>query len=151
MIPIFRFAPSPTGLLHLGHALSATCVWRAADEAGGRVLLRIEDIDPVRAKPEFTAAIEEDLAWLGFRWEGEAVRQSARMSLYRAALDRLTAMDLTYKCSLTRSEHAAGVAKAEARDGKRGRAIPTARRACRSKSSASWVVRRQRGCAWRRR
>jgi glutamyl-Q tRNA(Asp) synthetase len=118
MQPTFRFAPSPTGLLHLGHALSATCVWRAAEAAGGRVLLRIEDIDPVRAKPKFADAIEEDLAWLGFRWEGEAVRQSERMDLYGAALDRLAARGLTYECRLTRSELAAGAAKAEAREGR---------------------------------
>lgn len=118
MTPTFRFAPSPTGLLHLGHALSAACVWRAAEEAGGRVLLRIEDIDPGRARPEFAAAIEEDLSWLGFRWEGEVVRQSERTPLYRAALDRLTAMGLTYACRLSRSQITAAVAKAEARDGR---------------------------------
>lgn len=117
MPPTFRFAPSPTGLLHLGHALSAAFVWRAADEAGGRVLLRIEDIDPVRAKPEFADAIEQDLAWLGFRWDGDVRRQSEHLDDYRAALARLDAMGLVYPCRLSRSEITAAVARAEKNGG----------------------------------
>lgn len=113
MTPTFRFAPSPTGLLHLGHALSAADVWSAAEAAGGRVLLRIEDIDPVRSRPEFADAIEEDLAWLGFEWEGEVRRQSDHLDVYAAALNRLKARGLVYPSRLTRSDIAAAVARAE--------------------------------------
>ena len=111
MTPIFRFAPSPTGLLHLGHAASAAAVWRAAKAAGGRVLLRIEDIDPVRSKPEFAAAIEDDLAWLGFSWDGPVVRQSERLDLYAAALAKLDARGLLYSCRLSRTDIAAAAAR----------------------------------------
>lgn len=116
MTPVFRFAPSPTGLLHLGHAASAAAVWRAAEEVGGRVLLRIEDIDPIRSKPEFAAAIEEDLAWLGFRWDGAVVRQSERFDLYAAALARLSARGLLYPCRLSRTDIAAAAPPDAARD-----------------------------------
>ncbi|MGA0533989.1 tRNA glutamyl-Q(34) synthetase GluQRS [Hansschlegelia sp. KR7-227] len=114
MTPVFRFAPSPTGRLHLGHALSAACVWRAAAEARGRVLLRIEDIDPARTKPEFVDGVFEDLAWLGFAWEEPPRRQSAHMADYRRALDALEARGLLYPCRLARSEIAAASARAEA-------------------------------------
>jgi glutamyl-Q tRNA(Asp) synthetase len=100
-----RFAPSPTGYLHLGHALSAFDAAEAA--AGGRFLLRIEDIDTTRCRPEFTAAIEEDLSWLGLEWELPVRRQSEHFAAYRAALDRLRAMDLLYPCVLSRKELAA--------------------------------------------
>ncbi|GLK79407.1 tRNA glutamyl-Q(34) synthetase GluQRS [Methylopila turkensis] len=116
MTPTFRFAPSPTGFLHLGHALSAVTVWRAAEAAGGRVLLRIEDIDPVRSKPEFAAAIEEDLAWLGLGWSGSVARQSERFDLYAAALARLDAMGLLYACQLSRADIAAAAAPDAPRD-----------------------------------
>ncbi|MBB3973844.1 tRNA glutamyl-Q(34) synthetase GluQRS [Hansschlegelia beijingensis] len=116
---MFRFAPSPTGHLHLGHALSASCVWRAAEAAGGRVLLRIEDIDPVRSRPEFAEAIEEDLAWLGFRWEGAPRRQSEHLDDYLRALEQLDRRGLVYRCRLTRSDIAAAVARAEAARGVR--------------------------------
>lgn len=109
MIPTFRFAPSPTGLLHLGHALSAFEVWDAAERAGGRVLLRIEDIDPVRSKPEFAAAIEEDLAWLGLAWDGPSVRQSERISEHGRALAALEARGLVYPCRLSRADVTAAV------------------------------------------
>ncbi|HVI27214.1 tRNA glutamyl-Q(34) synthetase GluQRS [Hansschlegelia sp.] len=115
--PTFRFAPSPTGYLHLGHALSALAVWRAAEAVGGRVLLRIEDIDPVRSRPEFAEAIEEDLAWLGFRWDGAPRRQSEHLEDYRLALDALDRRGLLYRCSLSRSDIAAAVARAEAAQG----------------------------------
>ena len=76
---VTRFAPSPTGLLHLGHVHSAVFAWRRAREAGGRFLLRIEDIDPGRCRPDFTAAILEDLAWLGLDWDGPVRVQSAHL------------------------------------------------------------------------
>ena len=86
---VTRFAPSPTGLLHLGHAHSALFGWRKARAAAGRFLLRIEDIDPARCRPEFEAAILRDLAWLGLDWDGPVRRQSEHLPEYRAALDRL--------------------------------------------------------------
>lgn len=95
-----RFAPSPTGLLHLGHAYSA---WVAAT-AGSRFLLRIEDIDPTRCKPAFTQAIFEDLAWLGLTWPQPVRVQSAHMADYQAALERLTAQGLIYPCFCTRAD-----------------------------------------------
>ena len=102
-----RFAPSPTGYLHLGHAASALFAWRAARAAGGRFLLRIEDIDPTRCRPEFAAAILEDLAWLGLDWDGEVRVQSAHLPEYAACLDRLRAQRLLYPCFCTR----AGIAR----------------------------------------
>lgn len=106
---VTRFAPSPTGHLHLGHARSAWEGWRAAREAGGRFLLRLEDIDRGRCRPEFDAAILEDLAWLGLGWDGAVRRQSEHLSDYRAALDRLDAAGLLYPCFCTRRDiHAAG-------------------------------------------
>ena len=96
MPPVFRFAPSPNGLLHLGHALSALMNFDMARAAGGRFLLRIEDIDRNRCRPEFEAAIYEDLAWLGIRWEEPVRRQSDHLDDYQAALDALTAGGLVY-------------------------------------------------------
>jgi glutamyl-Q tRNA(Asp) synthetase len=107
---VTRFAPSPTGYLHLGHALSALSAWRHAREAGGCFLLRIEDIDPGRCRPEFAAAIEEDLAWLGLDWDGPVRVQSAHLPEYRAALDALAARGLLYPCFCTRTEILAEVA-----------------------------------------
>ncbi|NQW09363.1 MAG: tRNA glutamyl-Q(34) synthetase GluQRS [Alphaproteobacteria bacterium] len=104
MTVVSRFAPSPTGLLHLGHAFSALQAFEAAREAGGRFLLRIEDIDTGRCREEFVAAIEEDLAWLGLTWETPVRRQSEHMADYRAALDRLDAMGLIYPCFLSRRD-----------------------------------------------
>lgn len=117
MTPVFRFAPSPTGYLHLGHALSALTVWRAAEAAGGTVLLRIEDIDPVRSRPEHVAAIQEDLGWLGLEWTGAVRRQSEHLDAYVAALAQLSGRGLTYPCRLTRTDIAAAVARAEALSG----------------------------------
>ena len=107
-----RFAPSPTGHLHLGHAHSALAAWRAARAAGGRFLLRIEDIDPSRCRPDFETAILEDLAWLGVDWDGPVRRQSEHMDDYRAALDRLRAMGAVYPCFCSRKEIQAEVARA---------------------------------------
>jgi glutamyl-Q tRNA(Asp) synthetase len=114
MTIVTRFAPSPTGFLHLGHAYAALTAWRRAREAGGKFLLRIEDIDRSRCRPEFTAAIIEDLAWLGLDWDGEVRRQSEHFVDYRAALDRLDAMDLLYPCFCTRADIAAEIARAGA-------------------------------------
>lgn len=102
--PTFRFAPSPNGLLHLGHARSALLNAEMTREAGGRLLLRIEDIDPTRCRPAFEAAILEDLAWLGLDWERPVRRQSEHMDDYAAALARLEALDLVYPSFESRAE-----------------------------------------------
>ena len=99
-----RFAPSPTGLLHQGHAFSALTAYQAAKAAGGRFLLRIEDIDTTRVRPAFEAAICEDLAWLGLEWEEPVRRQSEHMGDYAAAVERLRGRDLAYRCFRTRRE-----------------------------------------------
>ena len=114
MPEVTRFAPSPTGLLHVGHAYAALFAYGAARESGGRFLLRIEDIDAGRCRPEFTAAIERDLAWLGLEWEAPVRRQSEHMAEYRAALDRLTGMGLLYPCFCTRAEIRAEIERAGA-------------------------------------
>jgi glutamyl-Q tRNA(Asp) synthetase len=108
---VTRFAPSPTGLLHIGHAYSAWVGWRAARQAGGRFLLRIEDIDEGRCRPEFEAAIREDLAWLGLDWDGPVWRQSERLPVYAAALERLRAMGVLYPCFCTRKDIQAEIAR----------------------------------------
>jgi glutamyl-Q tRNA(Asp) synthetase len=101
---VTRFAPSPTGRLHRGHAFSALTAQALARETGGRLILRIEDIDTPRCRPEFEAAILDDLAWLGLAWEEPVVRQSQRLPAYRAALDRLRAAGLLYRCFRTRKD-----------------------------------------------
>ncbi|CAN5394254.1 tRNA glutamyl-Q(34) synthetase GluQRS [soil metagenome] len=101
---VTRFAPSPTGFLHKGHAFSALTAWSAAKGAGGRFLLRIEDTDFTRCRPEYEAAIFEDLAWLGLDWETPALRQSEQRAAYDAALDRLRDMGVLYRCFRTRKE-----------------------------------------------
>ncbi len=101
---VTRFAPSPTGYLHLGHAYSALFAFEAARAEGGRFLLRIEDIDPVRRKPEFMEAIFEDLRWLELTWEEPVRRQSEHMEDYAAALAKLRSMGLLYPCFCTRRE-----------------------------------------------
>jgi glutamyl-Q tRNA(Asp) synthetase len=111
--PVFRFAPSPNGYLHLGHALSALINFDTAQRHGGRFLLRIEDIDLSRARPEFEKAIFEDLDWLGLEWERPVLRQSERFETYGAALDELERMGLLYPSFLTRREIGALVAEAE--------------------------------------
>ena len=114
MAEITRFAPSPSGYLHLGHAYSALFTARAARQTGGRFLLRIDDIDMERARPEFEAAIVEDLAWLGLTWEEPLRRQSACLADYSQALRRLQDRDLIYPCFCTRKEIAAEIAAAGA-------------------------------------
>ena len=99
-----RFAPSPTGRLHKGHAFSALTAWTAAKEAGGRFLLRIEDIDPTRCRPEFEAGILEDLAWLGLDWETPVRRQSDHLADYEAVVAALDRRGLLYRCFRTRKD-----------------------------------------------
>lgn len=107
MIIRTRFAPSPTGPLHLGHAYSALCAYGLARAEGGEFLLRIEDIDQSRARPEWEAQIYEDLAWLGLDWPRPVLRQSDRMPAYRAALDALWERGLLYACRCNRRDIAA--------------------------------------------
>lgn len=115
MPPVFRFAPSPNGYLHLGHAYSALLNADLARQTGGRLLLRIEDIDRARCKPEFEAAIYEDLAWLGIDWETPVRRQSEHFEQYRAATDRLDALGLLYPSFESRAEIARLVAAEQLR------------------------------------
>ncbi len=110
MTPVFRFAPSPNGRLHLGHAYAAMRDYDLCRRAGGRFLLRIEDIDPERSRPQFEAAILDDLAWLGLVWEEPVMRQSERMDAYRAALDRLRELGLLYPAFMSRKEIAEATA-----------------------------------------
>jgi glutamyl-Q tRNA(Asp) synthetase len=109
---VTRFAPSPTGELHRGHAFSALMAYQAARAAGGRFILRIEDIDATRCRPPFEAAILEDLAWLGLAWETPVRRQSEHLADYQAALDRLAGEGLLYRCFRTRREVAEAMASA---------------------------------------
>jgi glutamyl-Q tRNA(Asp) synthetase len=101
---ITRFAPSPTGHLHLGHAFSALTAFQAAKDHGGTCLLRIEDIDHTRCRPHFEEAICEDLRWLGLDWPRPVLRQSTRTAAYEAAIDRLRDMGVLYACYKTRKE-----------------------------------------------
>lgn len=121
-----RFAPSPTGALHRGHAYSALTAFQAARDASGRFLLRIEDIDATRCRPQFEQAIYEDLAWLGLSWETPVRRQSEHLADYQAALDRLAAAGLLYRCFRTRREVAEAIASAPhgAMEVFRGAALP---------------------------
>lgn len=111
--PVFRFAPSPNGRLHLGHALSACLNFEAAQQSGGRFLLRIEDIDLTRCTPELERGIHEDLAWLGLDWEHPVRRQSEHFDDYRVALERLVEEGLVYPAFMTRGEVKARVAEHE--------------------------------------
>lgn len=106
---VTRFAPSPTGRLHLGHAASAIRAHDFARERGGSFLLRIEDIDGTRSRPEHVDTILRDLDWLGLAWDGEVTFQSRRLDLYQAALERLRAMGLLYPCFCTRADIAASL------------------------------------------
>jgi glutamyl-Q tRNA(Asp) synthetase len=109
---VTRFAPSPTGYLHLGHVRSALEGWRAARDADGAFLLRLEDIDHTRCRPEYADAIIEDLAWLGLDWDGPIRRQSEHFGDYRAALARLEEQGLLYPCFCTRREIRDEIARA---------------------------------------
>jgi glutamyl-Q tRNA(Asp) synthetase len=112
--PVFRFAPSPNGYLHLGHAFSALLNFDLAREAGGKLLLRIEDIDPARCRLEFEDAIYQDLGWLGVAWEMPVRRQSEYLADYRAALDRLIADGLVYPSFESRADIARLIKQKEA-------------------------------------
>jgi glutamyl-Q tRNA(Asp) synthetase len=112
--PVFRFAPSPNGYLHLGHAYSALLNFDSARASGGRFLLRIEDIDLARCRPEFETAIYQDLGWLGIAWEEPVRRQSEHLSEYRDAVARLSAEGLIYPSFESRAEIAKLVARREA-------------------------------------
>jgi glutamyl-Q tRNA(Asp) synthetase len=125
MQPVTRFAPSPTGRLHLGHAYSALLAHDLARDQGGAFLLRIEDIDPGRSRPEHIDAIIRDLLWLGLQWDGEIVYQSERLPLYAEALEILKVGRLVYPCFCTRNEIAAEIAaSAAAPHGPEGPAYP---------------------------
>jgi glutamyl-Q tRNA(Asp) synthetase len=122
---VTRFAPSPTGFLHLGHAASALTGWRAAREANGRFLLRIEDIDRTRCRPAFEEAIHEDLAWLGLDWEQPVRRQSEHRAEYAAAIATLESLSVLYPCFCTRKDILAEIAAAgEAPQGPEGPLYP---------------------------
>jgi len=112
-VPVFRFAPSPNGFLHLGHALSALLNFDIARESGGRFLLRIEDIDATRCRPEYEQAIYDDLAWLGLVWEEPVRRQSEHLEEYRETLGRLHRQGLLYPSFESRAEIAAQIAEYE--------------------------------------
>ncbi len=107
---VTRFAPSPTGRLHLGHAFSAVIGHAAMRDAGGEFLLRIEDLDSTRSRPEFVAGIEQDLRWLGLDWDRSLIIQSERTAAYSAALDQLRALGLVYACFCTRADIAQALA-----------------------------------------
>ncbi|MHA7872682.1 MAG: tRNA glutamyl-Q(34) synthetase GluQRS [Hyphococcus sp.] len=109
---VTRFAPSPTGHLHLGHAYSALTAFQAAKDAGGRFLLRIEDIDQTRCRPEYEQAIYDDLTWLGLDWEQPVRRQSAHFGDYEKALHALRDKGVVYRCFKTRKEIADDIARA---------------------------------------
>jgi len=111
---ITRFAPSPTGHLHLGHAFSAWTAWNRARRTEGRFLLRLEDIDPARCRPEYAASILEDLIWLGIDWDGPVRRQSEHLPEYQAVLATLTERGLLYPCFCTRAAIAREVAASSA-------------------------------------
>jgi glutamyl-Q tRNA(Asp) synthetase len=136
---VTRFAPSPTGYLHLGHAHSALTGWHRARAESGRFLLRIEDIDPARCRPEFEAAILEDLEWLGLDWDGPVRRQSEHPDDYRGALERLRALGLIYPCFCSRKDIAAAV---NAPHGPEGPVYPGT---CRNLSAALVAERQARG------
>ena len=114
MPPVFRFAPSPNGYLHLGHACSALLNFDLAQQTGGRFLLRIEDIDPTRCKPEFETAIYQDLDWLGIEWEQPVRRQSEHLADYRDAVERFSGRGLIYPSFESRAEIARLVEQREA-------------------------------------
>ena len=111
---VFRFAPSPNGYLHLGHAFSALLNFDLARASGGRLLLRIEDIDPTRCRPEYEEAIYQDLAWLGISWEAPVRRQSEHLDAYRKTLDRLAVQELIYPGFESRADIAKLVRQREA-------------------------------------
>jgi glutamyl-Q tRNA(Asp) synthetase len=154
MTVVTRFAPSPTGYLHLGHAFSAWNAWRRARRGGGRFLLRLEDIDPGRCRPAFGAAIEEDLAWLGLDWDGPVRVQSAHSADYRVVLDRLDEMGLLYPCFCTRADIGRAVAAPHGPDGApvypgTCRRLSLAERDSRIAAGERYALRLDMAAAWR--
>ena len=137
---VTRFAPSPTGYLHIGHVYSAWQGWQRARGDGGRFLLRLEDIDPTRCRDDFAAAIIDDLAWLGLAWDGPVRRQSEHFRDYRGALDRLEAMGVLYPCFCTRREIAAEIGRSGAAP--QGEAQPPYPGICRGLSATERAARR---------
>jgi glutamyl-Q tRNA(Asp) synthetase len=140
-LTVTRFAPSPTGYLHLGHVRSALEGWQAARRDGGRFLLRIEDIDQTRCRADYAAAIIEDLEWLGLLWDGPVRRQSEHFDDYRAALDRLAGMGVLYPCFCTRREIRDEIARAGGAP--QGKAAPVYPGTCRNlapRERASWIA-----------
>lgn len=147
MTIITRFAPSPTGRLHLGHALSALLSHDRARAADGRFYLRIDDIDGARSRDDYVAAAMEDLRWFGLMWDDAPVYQSARLALYEVALVRLSAAGLIYPCFCTRADIAAEVAaSASAPHGDFGPVYPGT---CRSLSDAERLARAHQPHSWR--
>lgn len=142
---ITRFAPSPTGWLHLGHALAAWVAYDTARRSGGRMLLRFEDIDVTRVREEYYAAIEEDLCWLGIEWHGIPWRQSNRVDVYQSALERLSALDVLYPCFCTRREIAIMAQAPQQGDGLDGLLYPGT---CRELSRDEQEKRMNRGDRW---
>lgn len=147
---VTRFAPSPTGFLHLGHAYSALFAFEAARQTGGRFLVRLENIDPLRCRPEFERAILEDLTWLGLHWDAPVRRQSEHMDLYQEALEALIAAGVVYPCFCTRKQIRMEVEEAgRAPHGPSGEAVYPG--ICRSLSDRERALRIRRGepFAWR--
>lgn len=143
---VTRFAPSPTGYLHLGHAYSAGIAYRRAKDSGGRFLLRVEDIDATRCRPEYTAAILDDFAWLGLRWEEPVRIQSQHFDDYAAALQNLKHRELLYPCFCTRKQIQAEIAAAgHAPHGFEGQIYPGT---CRNLSPTEREARRASGEAY---
>ena len=140
---VTRFAPSPTGYLHLGHVRSALEGWEAARRRAGRFLLRLEDIDRTRCRDEYAAAIIEDLAWLGLDWDGPVRRQSEHFDDYRRALDRLAASGVLYPCFCTRREIQAEIVRAGGAP--QGEAGPPYPGTCRRLSPAQRVAKQGSG------
>jgi glutamyl-Q tRNA(Asp) synthetase len=140
---VTRFAPSPTGYLHLGHVRSALEGWRAARSTGGRFLLRLEDIDHRRCRDDYAAAIFDDLAWLGFDWDGPVRRQSAHFDVYRRALDRLAALGVLYPCFCTRREIQAEIERAGGAP--QGEMSPPYPGTCRRLSPTEWTGKQRLG------
>ncbi len=139
-----RFAPSPTGLLHLGHAYAALCAWDEAQQGGGEFILRIEDIDSTRCRAEFEEGIFEDLTWLGLSWRLPVVRQSERLNLYADAFGRLERLGVIYPCFCTRQE----MASLAAPQGPEGPVYPGTCRA-KSKDERAELLASGRPCAFR--
>lgn len=146
---VTRFAPSPSGYLHLGHAFAALFAERSARAAQGRFLLRIEDLDSARCRPEYTAALQEDLRWLGLTWEEPVLRQSTRLGAYEQALRQLRQRGLVYACFCTRADIRAEIARSpSAPHGPDGALYPGI---CRTLTDAERAARLQSGAtfAWR--